>query len=293
MADTQPVDVSTPAAAISAAPATTSSVPETPVVSTPVAEITPSAAEPVVSAPAAQPDKSGTAELSATDSVLGDSGKTEVKTDVKAETKTEEKIEAKDTVKAEGEKPEGEVKIEFPIYEEFKVPEGVNLDKEQVGEFNKILGEIETGKLDHAGYQAAGQKLVDLATKATTDSITRLNDYYVNFHENQKKQWFEAFKADPEMGGEKLDITVGTLREAVETYAGNESQVQEFRQLMKETGVGNHPSVIRLLNNMANKISKYTTEADNGNGGNNRMVPGARPAPSKVKDYQRFYAGGS
>jgi len=34
------------------------------------------------------------------------------------------------------------------------------------------------------------------------------------------------------------------------------------------------------------KINKYETE----NGGN-RIVPGAKPAPSKVKPYQQFYGG--
>jgi len=74
------------------------------------------------------------------------------------------------------------------------------------------------------------------------------------------------------------------LRDAVENYGGTAEQVKEFRQLMKDTGVGNHPALTRILYNMQQKINKYTTEGDA-----QRMVPGGRPAPSKVKDYQRFY----
>ena len=55
---------------------------------------------------------------------------------------------------------------------------------------------------------------------------------------------------------------------------------------MKETGVGNHPAVIRILKNMDAKLRGYETEA-----GGNRIVPAQKPAPSKVKDYQRFYTG--
>ena len=271
---------------------------------TPAATAAPVAVETPVSTPApssetvsAAPAAEAVTEAPVAENVLGDAAPAEP---VKVETPAEVKAETKPEVK-EGEKPVTETPVEgeaakpaeavLPTYEEFKIPEGVNLDKEQLGAFNKILGEIETGKLDHAGMQEAGQKLVDLATKATADSIQRLNDYYVQFHENQKKGWFESFKNDPEMGGANLDKTVSLLRDAVETYGGDEKQVAEFRSVMKETGVGNHPAVIRILNNMAQKIAKYTTEGDTG--GAQRMVPGQRPAPSKVKDYQRFYSGGS
>lgn len=225
------------------------------------------------------------AEASTTiESVLGEAKATEVKPEAIT-------VEKKDTAKTEGDKPADvkaetltEVKAELPVYEPFKLPENVNLDKEALDAFTNILGEIETGKLDHLGMQEKGQALIDLATKATTDSINRLNDFYVQFHENQKKEWFENFKKDPDLGGAKLDETVGLLRDAVENYGGTAEQVKEFRQLMKDTGVGNHPALTRILYNMQQKINKYTTEGDA-----QRMVPGGRPAPSKVKDYQRFY----
>lgn len=271
---------------------------------TPAAAVEAATVAPVVESPAAAPASTqvatppseSPATASVEENVLGDV-KPEVVTEpakpdaAKPEPKDTPKPDTEPPADTEAANPIEEIKPELPVYEEFKLPDGVNLDKEQVAEFSKLLGEIESGKLDHAGFQEAGQKLVDLATKATTDSINRLNDYYVQFHENQKKEWFESFKKDPEMGGENLDKTVDALRDAVEKYAGDEKQVAEFRSVMKETGVGNHPAVIRMLNNMSKEISKYTTEADNGNGGSNRIVPAAKPAPSKVRDYQRFYQG--
>lgn len=274
-----------------------------------VSTATPPSAAPVVvetpvSSPALSPETVSSApavetatEAAAIENVLGDSAAPAVAEPVKTETPAEIKPEVKEEAKPTTETPvEGEAAKAteapvLPTYEDFKLPDGINLDKEQVSEFSKLLGEIESGKLDHAGFQEKGQQLIDLATKATSESITRLNDYYVQFHENQKKEWFESFKKDPEMGGENLDKTVSTLREAVESYGGDEKQIAEFRSVMKETGVGNHPAVIRILNNMAEKIAKYTTEGDTA--GAQRMIPGRAPAPSKVKDYQRFYAGGN
>lgn len=210
-----------------------------------------------------------------TESILGDEKPKEgstLKEEVKTEAKTEEKVETS--------------KVELPTYEAFTLPENVTLAKEPLDAFSKILGEIEVGKLDHAGMQAAGQKLIDLAAKNTVDTVNRLNDYYVNIHETQKKDWFEASKKDPELGNgdDKVFADIASnLRSSIDNYAGTSEQQKEFRTLMKDTGVGNHPALLRMLNNMQKKIDSYTKEKGN------MAVPAQAPAPSKVKPYQSFY----
>lgn len=291
MADTQETTITAPAtAAPVAASASSPAVDVTPAASTEAA----ASSTPVVtdSKPAdavvEQPKTETKAEVKSdakaetptpavTESILGDERPKEgdkPKEEVKSETKTEAKVETP--------------KVELPTYEAFKLPENISLDKEPLDAFSKILGEIETGKLDHAGMQAKGQALVDLAAKATTDSINRLNDYYVNIHETQKKDWFEASKKDPELGAgddKAFAEIAGNLRTSIDTFAGNAEQQKEFRTLMKDTGVGNHPALLRMLNNMQKKIDSYTKET------NGRTVPAQAPAPSKVKPYQQFYKG--
>ena len=183
--------------------------------------------------------------------------------------------------------PETSAEVVLPTYENFTLPENYNLDPEVKTEFTKVLGELETaaGKLDHAGYQAAGQKLIEMGVKNVQDSINRLNEYYSQFHENQKKTWLESFKADPEMGGDKLQKTISTIRSSIEQYGGTAEQVSEFRKLMNDTGVGNNPAVTRIIYNMQQKINKYETETGN------KMLPAQKPAPMKVKHYQQFYGG--
>lgn len=215
------------------------------------------------------PVKTETPTPSVTESILGDE---------KGDTKPKEEAKKETTVEA--------LKVELPTYEAFKLPENVSLDKEPLDTFSQILGEIEIGKLDHKGIQEAGQKLIDLAAKNTTESINRLNDYYVQIHENQKKEWFENAKKDPELGNgnEKVFTEIaGNLRSSIDNFAGNSEQQKEFRQLMKDTGVGNHPALLRMLNNMQKKIDSYTKETSD------RAVPAQAPAPTKQKAYNAFY----
>ena len=177
------------------APIATVAAPAAPVVDTAIPAVESAPVIPSVEAPV-ETVKAETPVPPTVESVLGDAKPAEVKVEAskpevpKAEVKAEQPV----VEKKDGDKVDAptETKIELPVYEEFKVPEGVSLEKEPLEAFTKILGEIETSKLDHAGMQEKGQALIDLAAKSTTESINRLNDYYVNFHENQKK-WFEAF----------------------------------------------------------------------------------------------------
>lgn len=201
--------------------------------------------------------------------------KPEVKQDATAETKPEGTSEAKSESAAEA-------KAETPTYE-LKFPEGANIDKEGVDAFTKLFGEIESGKLDHAGFSEKAQNLVDMHVKSLTDTIERLNTYYEQIHEKQKSDWHDSFRNDAEIGGERAPQTVRTVREAIDSYGGSPEQITELREQMKSSGYGNYPPLIRLINNMQAKINSYTKESAGG------IVPGQAPAPTKVKDYQRFY----
>ncbi len=219
--------------------------------------------------------------------VMGDNAdapKVETKPEVKAETKTEVKPQETKTETPPEKAPEA--KVELPTYE-LKFPEGVTIDKEPLEAFQKLFGEIETGKLDHKGFNEKAQALADMHVKALNESIERYTDSLVQIHDKQKTDWFEAFKKDADLGGEHIQETVKNVREAISSFGGNKDQVTELREQMKQSGYGNYVPLLRLINNMQAKINSYTKEKTGG------IVPGSAPAPSKSKDYQRFYGGGN
>ena len=258
-----------------------------------ISESTPVVATPAVSSEtaASSSNQNPIAPVVETAAVVAEPTKTETPVaDAKIENPLgEAKTEVKEEVKKTEEKPVenvAEVKtVELPTYEAFKTLENVKLEGDSLNEFTKILAEAEIGKLDHKGYQDFGQKLVDYGTKIVSDSINRLNDSYVHIHQKNMKTLFEALKADPELGGDKLPETISALQTSIGEYGGTEQQVADFRKEVTEAGLGASPAICRLIYNMQQKINKYTTE-----GIENRMVPGAKPAPSKVKDYMKFYS---
>lgn len=199
--------------------------------------------------------------------------------------------DAKEPAKAEDAKIESSQTADpapLPTYEPFVVPEGITLDDKKLGEFTKKLGEIQLAtKADQAVMQKFGQEMVEAHIADTTEVGQRLAEHYSKAWEKQTNDWFEAFSKDPEIGDKKFETTKKSVLTAVNKYAGNETQTGEFKKFMNETGVGNHPSLIRLINNMQGTINamqeKYETERGV------KPLAGTKPAAEKKGFLQTMY----
>lgn len=135
---------------------------------------------------------------------------------------------ADSTAKAEESKTE-------EITYEFKAPEGVELNQDDLAKFTDIAKEL---KLPADKAQA----LVDLAAareQARADAFAK-----------QVQTWADEVKADKELG---TDENLAIARKAVETFGGD-----EMRQLLDSTGMGNHPAVVRFMLNVGKKVSEDT-----------------------------------
>lgn len=153
----------------------------------------------------------------------------------------------------------------LPTYEPYALPEGVSFDQERIADFNKKLGEFQVAtKADQGAVQEFGQQLVERHIAEVQAALQRVAENYSKQWEKQTNDWFDAFKSDPEIGGNKFETTQNSVLEAVGKYAGNEAQLNEFKSFMNNTGVGNNPSVIRLIHNMNSEIqglkTKYESE---------------------------------
>lgn len=143
-----------------------------------------------------------------------------------------------------GEKPEGEgSKADegkpqgAPESYEFKAPEGSTLDDAVIGQFSEVAKELNL-------TQDAAQKILDkMAPAMAARQVEQV--------EAIRSGWADEARVDKEFGGDKLNENLGTAKRALDQFG-----TPELRTLLKETGMGNHPEVIRFMYRAGKAISE-------------------------------------
>lgn len=130
-------------------------------------------------------------------------------------------------------------------YEAFAVPEGVTLNEAAVEAAVPVFKELGL-------KQEQAQKLVDLWTaqaRATEEAnLKALQDYNAALT--------AKVKADPEIGGAALKSTLATVRKGLAAF----DKGGAFERLLKETGFGNEPDVLRFLKAVGEAQAEDTFE---------------------------------
>lgn len=121
-------------------------------------------------------------------------------------------------------------------YEPFQVPEGMTVNEELLGEFKATAKELKLS-------QEAAQRLADIQVKALgkqAEHVARV-----------RSQWLEQTKTDKEFGGEALAENLGVAKKAMDAFA-----TPQLRQLLNESGLGNHPEIVRAFVRVGKAISE-------------------------------------
>lgn len=171
-----------------------------------------------------------------------------------AEPKKDEAPPAKDAAKPEGEAaPAKEAPAEKPpaqTYEAFKVPDGISLDAEKTKSFTSILDNPEFKPQDRA------QALVDLhlaeVTRIQKETEKHQQDVWKTFQQSQR----DEFRADAEVGGNRMETALGRAKWVIEQYGGDAEQQRQLLADLSYTGMGNNVRLTRLLNNVADLLSE-------------------------------------
>lgn len=144
--------------------------------------------------------------------------------------------------KAEGEGAEGDAgkpaeKVGAPEKYEFKAPEGQSFDDAVIAQFSEVAKELDLP-------QDAAQKILD---KVGPTILARQTEAI----EAAKTQWADTTKADKEIGGEKLDENLAAAKKALDKFG-----TPELRALLNQSGLGNHPELIRVFVRAGKAISE-------------------------------------
>lgn len=147
---------------------------------------------------------------------------------------------------------------------EFKAPEGQDFDPSVISAYSEVAKELNLP-------QDAAQKIIDKIAPVMAEKNARIL-------EEARTTWGDAAKSDKEFGGEKFDANLAVAIKAMNAFG-----TPELRTLLNESGLGNHPEVIRAFYRAGLKISEDNFVPSNASGGSGdvpvaqRMYPNMNP----------------
>jgi hypothetical protein len=136
---------------------------------------------------------------------------------------------------------------------EFKAQDGQEFDAGIITAFSEVAKELNLS-------QDAAQKVLD---KVAPVIQSRQSEQV----ETIRNEWVEQSKTDKEFGGEKLSENLSVAKKALDNFGS-----PELRALLNESGLGNHPEVIRFMFKAGKAISEDTFVGNSPN-------PGSRSGP--------------
>lgn len=187
-----------------------------------------------------------------------------------ADDKTDTLLGGKPEVKPEGGDPESPDEggkpdaaaalIGAPEKYEFDLGEGVNLDQEAFDLVEPILREMDLS-------QDAASKIVGAyAGKVLPLLQQRAEQQATAAGEELRSDWAKQTMADAEVGGAKLEESKAMAARAMARLLPQGEEGQRFRTFLNESGLGNHPEMMRLLARAGRELSEATVDRGNGGG---------------------------
>lgn len=144
---------------------------------------------------------------------------------------------------------------------DFSMPEGVIID-------DGTLGDLKSLSKDLGLSQEQAQKIADLGVQQSQ----RWAEQQIEYAKQARAEWAEQVRADKEIGGMSLEENLTSARAAIKEFG-----TPDLVNLLNETGLGNHPEVIRTFY----KIGKMI--------GNDTLVPGGRNTNEPLDPAKRLY----
>lgn len=122
-----------------------------------------------------------------------------------------------------------------PVYE-FVAPEGVTLDAGLIAQVTPLFAAANLAP-------ETAQQLVDVYAA-----------HQSAMHVAQVAAWTDAVKADPEIGGAKLEATLASAKRVLHAHAS-----PEFMTYLETTGLGSHPEAVRMFAKLGELTREDTT----------------------------------
>lgn len=194
-----------------------------------------------------QSQETSTASVETTDHLIGEKTALEVVAEQK-EANPAENAPVEIEQSTEEKAPSAE-ETQVPEKYEFKAPEGKELDASVMGHLGEVAKEL---GLSQDNAQKIVDKMAPVLEARQQEALATV-----------RNQWEEASKSDKEFGGDKLPESLAMAKKALDTFGS-----PELNTLLRDSGLGNHPEIIRAFVKAGKAISQDTI-ATNGGGSQN------------------------
>lgn len=125
-------------------------------------------------------------------------------------------------------------------YEDFTLPEGMEMDVEILGEFKNLAKELNIP-------QAKAQQLIDFQSQLASKQA----EAYQAAVTKQAQDWAAEIKSDPEIGGENYDKSVASAIKVIQSFGD-----PALTELLNTSGLGNHPALFKFCHRISAAISE-------------------------------------
>ena len=152
-----------------------------------------------------------------------------------------------------------------PTYGDFKLPAGVSVDGDSLKAASDLFA---ASGLD----QDQAQKFIDLAVSREQAAARKGLQAFVDL----QNKWVSEIKADPNIGGEKLQATIASATRAIDRLA-----IPGLREALDLTGAGNNPAIVKAFVRLGQMVSE------------DRFLPGKDAAPAAPRSPAEIIYGGN
>lgn len=145
--------------------------------------------------------------------------------------------------------------------EDLKLPEGMKLADESGKAFLELLNKADLAPKDRA------QGLIDQHIAEVTRVHKELVDHQRKVWDDTQAQWKDQTRKE---FGNRLDTVLGGGKAVIEEFGGDADRQKRIFQYLDYAGGGNHPDLIWLFDNLAQKLNIFEN-------GMVRSNPSAKP----------------
>lgn len=152
----------------------------------------------------------------------------------------------------------------------FTMPEGVEFDSEL---FDLVKGDMKALDLSQDG---AGKVVAMFAEKIVPKIAERAEKAIEDQAAELSANLARDLQADPEVGGKNLNESRAHSAKAIAHFIPDATKRSEFSTFLNESGLGNHPLLVRVIAGAGKLLSEATT-------------PAGETASAPLTEAQKFY----